>query len=94
MVRGHSSVGLVVCARFGRVGGDVVALGWGYRLGWAAGAGGGFLGGGRLGSIVGQCVGLQRCGWRVRVVGLQRVVVLVVGVGAGGVVCVRGDGVG
>ena len=87
-------MGLVVCARYGQVGGGVVVLGWGCWLGWIRGAVGGFLGGVWAGSIVGQCIGRQGRGWRVRVVVWQLVVALVVGGGAGEVGRAHGGGVG
>ena len=60
------------------------ALGEGCWLEWALEVSGGILGGGRMGSSVGQCGGRQGYGWRVRGVGLRLVVVRGVGVGAGG----------
>ena len=87
-------MGSGVCARFGPVGGVVGALGEGCWLEWVLEVNGGILGGGRVGSIVGQCGGRQGYGWHVRGVGLRLVVVQGVGVGAGGVDHRPGDGVG
>ena len=50
----HGSVGSVVRARFGQVGGVVGALGEGCWLEWVLEVSRGILGGGRVGSIVGQ----------------------------------------
>jgi hypothetical protein len=90
----RGSVGSGVFARFGPVGGVVGALGEGCWLVWARGVSGGILGGGRVGSSVGQCGGHQGCGWHVRGVGLRLVAVQGVGVGVGVVDRWPGDGVG
>ena len=62
MVRGVWFGGVGCMCQTGQVGGGVVGLGWGCWLGWVGGAVGGVRGVVWAGSIVGQCVGRQRCG--------------------------------